>query len=61
MVKVKKNTIVKDGLECLKHANWSTLITLLSLISWGNLNNFLTVNDALFHFYDIVYPVLVTK
>ena len=45
MVKVKKNTIVKDGLECLKHDNWSTLITLLSLISWGNLNNFLTVKD----------------
>ena len=44
-----------------KRSDWNTLMTLLSLISWGNLNNISTVNDALSHIYDIVYPVLVTK
>ena len=41
-----------------KRANWDMLLTLLSLISWSNLDTFSTVNDALVYFYDIVHAAM---
>ena len=42
-----------------QRADWEHMIMLLSLISWNNLAHFPTVNDALSHFYDIIYAVII--
>ena len=42
-----------------KKADFFMILRLLACISWSNLDHFVTVNDALSHFYDIIFAVIV--
>ena len=55
---VKKSSTIWTLTFNFKKADFSIILCLLVYISWSNLDHFVTVNDALSHFYDIIFAVI---
>lgn len=58
LVCVKSSEVSIRATYNFKKADFLIILQLLACLSWNNLDHFVTVNDALSHFYDIIFAVI---